>query len=45
MLRRDVFKLELLEVGKQSHNMKAVATLAILPTVTMLAGPCLVLPL
>jgi hypothetical protein len=47
MLRlRDVFKLELLEVGKQSHNMKAVATLAILlATVTILAGLCLVLPL
>jgi hypothetical protein len=47
MLRlRDVFKPELLDFGKQSHNMKAVATLAILlATVTVLTASCILLPL
>ena len=47
MLRlRDVFRLELLDFGKQSNNMKAVATLAILlATVTTLTAACILLPL
>jgi len=47
MLRlRDVFNPELLDFGKQSHNMKAVATLAILlATVTVLTALCILLPL
>ncbi len=47
MLRlRDVLRPELLDFGKQSHNMKAVATLAILlATVTILTALCILLPL
>jgi hypothetical protein len=47
MLRlRDVVRPELLDFGKQSHNMKAVATLAILlATVTLLTALCILLPL
>jgi hypothetical protein len=47
MLRlRDVFRPELLDFGKQSHNMKAVATLALLlATVTFLTALCILLPL
>ena len=47
MLRlRDVFNPALLDFGKQSHNMKAVATLAILlATVTVLTALCILLPL
>jgi hypothetical protein len=47
MLRlRDVFRWELLEVGKQSHNMKAVATLAaLLGAMTLLTALCIILPL
>ncbi len=47
MLRlRDVFKWELLEVGKQSHNMKAVATLAaLLGATTVMTVLCILLPL
>jgi hypothetical protein len=47
MLRlRDVFRLSLLDVGKQAHNMKAVATLAILlATVSVLTLGCILLPL
>ena len=47
MLRlRDVFRLSLLDVGKQAHNMKAVATLAILlATVMVLTVACILLPL
>lgn len=47
MLRlRDAFTPELLDVGKQSHNMKAVLTLAILlGTVTVLCALCILLPL
>jgi hypothetical protein len=47
MLRlRDVLRPELLDFGKQSHNMKAVATLAILlVTVTILTAACILLPL
>jgi hypothetical protein len=47
MLRlRDVLRPELLDVGKQSHNMKAVATLAVLlVTVTVLTAACILLPL
>jgi hypothetical protein len=47
MLRlRDVLRPELLDFGKQSHNMKAVATLAILlATVTLLTALCILLPL
>jgi hypothetical protein len=47
MLRlRDVLRPELLDFGKQSHNMKAVATLAILlVTVTLLTAACILLPL
>ena len=47
MLRlRDVLRPELLDFGKQSNNMKAVATLAILlATVTMLTAACILLPL
>jgi hypothetical protein len=47
MLRlRDVFSFSLLDFGKQAHNMKAVATLAILlVTVTVLTLLCILLPL
>jgi hypothetical protein len=47
MLRlRDAFTPELLDVGKQSHNMKAVLTLAILlGTVSVLSALCILLPL
>jgi hypothetical protein len=47
MLRlRDVFRPELLDFGKQSNNMKAVATLAVLlATVTVLTAVCILLPL
>jgi hypothetical protein len=47
MLRlRDVLRPELLDFGKQSNNMKAVATLAILlVTVTVLTLVCILLPL
>jgi hypothetical protein len=47
MLRlRDVLRPELLDFGKQSHNMKAVATLAVLlVTVTVLTAACILLPL
>ncbi len=47
MLRlRDVLRPELLDVGKQSHNMKAVATLAVLlVTVIGLTSLCILLPL
>ncbi len=47
MLRlRDVFSFALLDFGKQAHNMKAVATLAILlATVTILTAVCILLPL
>jgi hypothetical protein len=47
MLRlRDVLRPELLDVGKQSHNMKAVATLAVLlATVSVLTAACILLPL
>jgi hypothetical protein len=47
MLRlRDVFRWELLDVGKQSNNMKAVATLAVLlATVSMLTLLCIIVPL
>lgn len=47
MLRlRDVFRWELLDFGKQSNNMKAVATLALLlTTVSILTMLCIVIPL
>ena len=47
MLRlRDVFRLDLLDAGKQTHNIKAVATLAVLlAVVTVLTTACIVLPL
>ena len=47
MLRlRDVLNLELMDFGKQSHNMKAVATLAVLlATVSALTVLCILLPL
>ena len=47
MLRlRDVFRLDLLDAGKQTHNIKAVATLALLlAVVTVLTTACIVLPL
>jgi hypothetical protein len=47
MLRlRDVASMALLDFGKQDHNMKAVATLAILlVTVTLLTALCILLPL
>jgi len=47
MLRlRQAFNLSLLDAGKQAHNMKAVATLAILlGTVTLLTVGCILLPL
>jgi hypothetical protein len=47
MLRlRDVFKPELLDFGKQSNNMAAVLTLAVLlATVTVLSALCILLPL
>ena len=47
MLRlRDVFRFDLLEAGKQTHNIKAVATLAVLlAVVTVLTTACIVLPL
>jgi hypothetical protein len=47
MLRlRDVFRPELLDFGKLSLNMKAVATLALLlVTVTFLTAVCILLPL
>ena len=47
MLRlRDVFRIDLLEAGKQTHNIKAVATLAVLlAIVTVLTTACIVLPL
>jgi hypothetical protein len=47
MLRlRDVVRLSLLDSGKQTNNMKAVFTLAVLlVTVTVLTGLCIVLPL
>jgi hypothetical protein len=47
MLRlRDVLRPELLDFGKQSHNMRAVATLALLLlTVTALTAICILFPL
>lgn len=47
MLRlRDVFRWELLDFGKQSNNMKAVATLAVLlATVLILTLLCIIVPL
>ncbi|MEO6214030.1 MAG: hypothetical protein ABIP65_10420 [Vicinamibacterales bacterium] len=47
MLRlRDFFRLDLLDAGKQSHNVKAVATLALLLViVTLLTATCILLPL
>ena len=47
MLRlRDVFRLDLLDAGKQTHNIKAVATLAVLlAVVTVLTSACIILPL
>ena len=47
MLRlRDVFRWQLLDLGKQSNNMKAVATLAVLlVTVSVLTALCILLPL
>ena len=47
MLRlRDVVRPELLDFGKLSHNMKAVATLAVLlVTVSFLTAVCILLPL
>jgi hypothetical protein len=47
MLRlRDVLRLDLLEAGKQTHNVKAVATLALLLLiVTGLTALCILLPL
>ena len=47
MLRmRDVLRLDLLDAGKQTHNIKAVATLAVLLViVTVLTTACIVLPL
>jgi spermidine synthase len=47
MLRlRDFARLDLLEAGKQSHNVKAVATLALLLViVTVLTATCILLPL
>ena len=47
MLRlRDLWRLDLLESGKQSNNLKAVATLGILlATVTVLTALCIIGPL
>ena len=47
MLRlRDIFRLDRLESGKQSNNLKAVATLAILlGIVSGLTALCIALPL
>jgi hypothetical protein len=47
MLRlRDLMNLSVLESGKQSNNLKAVATLAVLlATVTLLTGLCIIVPL
>ncbi len=47
MLRlRDIFRLDRLESGKQSNNLKAVATLAVLlGVVSILTALCIVLPL
>lgn len=47
MLRlRDVFNLQLLDFGKQSHNMKAVLVLGVLLlTVAVLTAACIVVPL
>jgi hypothetical protein len=47
MLRlRDLLRLDLLESGKQSNNLKAVATLGVLlGTVTLLTLLCIVVPL
>ena len=47
MLRlRDIFRLDLLEAGKQTHNVKAVATLGLLLViVTVLTALCILLPL
>ncbi|MBA3296841.1 MAG: hypothetical protein H0U19_07885, partial [Acidobacteria bacterium] len=47
MLRlRDVLRLDLLEAGKQTHNVKAVATLALLLViVTVLTATCILFPL
>lgn len=47
MLRlRDVFNLQLLDYGKQSHNMKAVLVLGVLlATVLFLTAACIVVPL
>lgn len=47
MLRlRDVFRLDLLEAGKQTHNVKAVATLGLLLViVTVLTATCILFPL
>src|SRR4029079_9437660 len=47
MLRlRDVLRLDLLESGKQSNNLKAVATLgALLGTVSLLTALCIFVPL
>src|SRR4029079_17418319 len=46
MLRlRDVLRLDLLESGKQSNNLKAVATLgALLGTVSLLPALCIFVP-
>jgi hypothetical protein len=47
MLRlRDMFRLDLLDSGKQSNNLKAVATLAVLlGVVSVLTALCIALPL
>ena len=47
MLRlHDIFRLDRLESGKQSNNLKAVATLAVLlGVVTLLTALCILLPL
>jgi hypothetical protein len=47
MLRlRDIARLDLLDSGKQAHNMKAVAMLGVLLlTVTFLTAMCILLPL
>ena len=47
MLRlRDLLRLDLLNAGKQSNNLKAVATLGVLlGTVTVLTLLCIVVPL
>lgn len=47
MLRlRDALRLDLLDAGKQTHNVKAVATLGLLLViVTVLTGLCILVPL